>query len=461
VPVRARAVLLFLFVGLTSAAPAQAFNTNPALIPDFKASIHDYVARCQGHPLRVRVNKKTHVYRLREGQKVSVRESGRYFRVRCLPKAFPKWSAERHGNPQAKYFLVSPSLGVHASRFVALFDRNGVPIWWKRDKHKPYDPKILPDGQFVWSRFTNSAFGMPSAPYEEYSLDGRHLRQISAVGVPTDFHDLQVMPNGDYLLNSYVPRNGVDLRAYGGPANATVVDNEIQEVTPSGRVVWRWRSQNHIALSESKAFMPYIIGGPVRLPDGRKAYDIVHLNSIELDGDSLVISTRHTGIYKISRTTGAVEWKLGGTHTPQSLAVIGDPNSSMVVSGQHDARVLADGTVTVHDNRTLVRGSRPRAMRFAIDEDTKTATVLESLTDPDSVYSAFCGSARKLPGGDWVAAWGSSGLITELKPSGERVYALRFGGTRQSHAYRALPVMPGRLSARALIAGMDRMAAHP
>jgi hypothetical protein len=461
--VRGRVLLLLLLLvaGLAPAGSAHAFATNPPLIPAFKPSIHDYVARCvAGHPLRVRIDKKTQAYRLGDGQKVAVKEGGRYFRVRCLPKKFPNWIAERNGNPQAKYFLVTPALGEHGTHFVALFDRNGVPIWWKNQPDKPYDAKLTPDGQFVWTTFTNTQFGIYSVPYVKYSLSGKRLRKIAAPGIPTDFHDMQIMPNGDYLLDSYVPRSGVDLSAYGGPKKATVMDNEIEEVDRAGRLVWLWKSKDHIALSESEPFMKYILNGPVTLPDGRKVYDIVHLNSVEPDGDSLIISTRHTGMYKISRATGAVEWKIGGTQTPQSLTVIGDP-SGQKISGQHDARVLPDGTVTVHDNHTLIGHSRPRAMRFQIDESARTATVLEALTDPGSVYSTCCGSARKLPGGDWVVAWGGSGLITESKPDGERVYSLQFGGTHASHSYRAEPVMPGRLSARALIAGMDAMAGKP
>ena len=143
---------------------------------------------------------------------------------------------------------------------------------------------------------------------------------------------------------------------------------------------------------------------------------------------------------------------------PRSSVSLLPFDPSMVVSGQHDARLLPDGTLTLHDNRTLLAHSKPRAMRFAIDESAGTATELEALTDPQAAYSTCCGSARKLPGGDWVAAWGSSGLVTELTPAGRRVYALRFGGRRGADSYRAFPVLPGRLSIGALRRGMDRMA---
>jgi hypothetical protein len=338
-----------------------------------------------------------------------------------------------------------------------LFDRDGAPVWWMERRTKPHDAKLLPDGNLAWSTFTNGQYASHSVPYEEHRLDGTLVRRIAAVGVPTDGHDLQVLPNGDYLVLSYVPRNGVDLSPYGGPRRATVVDAEVQEVSPRGRRVWRWNSKDHLDLAESAPFMKYIVEGPVKTADGRTAYDIVHINSIEPDGDSLLISMRQTdSVYRVSRTTGAVEWKLGGTRTPQSLTADGDPDDSLVISGQHDARLLPDGTLTLHDNRTL-SARRPRAVRFRIDAAARTATQVEQVTDPASVYSTCCGSARKLPGGNWVMSWGSSGLVTELTPSGRRVFGLRFGGRKGADSYRAVPVMPGQLSIKALRAGMDAM----
>jgi hypothetical protein len=48
--------------------------------------------------------------------------------------------------------------------------------------------------------------------------------------------------------------------------------------------------------------------------------------------------------------------------------------------------------------------------------------------------------------------------VTELTPEGRRLFALRFGGHKGADSYRAVPVLPGQLSRRALRAGMDKMA---
>jgi hypothetical protein len=148
-----------------------------------------------------------------------------------------------------------------------------------------------------------------------------------------------------------------------------------------------------------------------------------------------------------------VLWKLGGTTTPRSLKIIGD--SAPDFGGQHDVRALSDGTITLHDNGTGLRP--PRALRFRINARARTATVIERLVDHQtSPNSPCCGSARKLPRGDWVIDWGDQHLITELTPADQPVFSLSFPG---EFSYRADPVLPGVLSRRALNAAMDHM--HP
>jgi hypothetical protein len=201
--------------------------------------------------------------------------------------------------------------------------------------------------------------------------------------------------------------------------------------------------------------MGAVITNPSPLPGGGVAYDLAHINSVEPAGDSVVISLRHLdAIFKVSRATGAIEWKLGGTRTPESLDVVGEPEGSYVFSGQHDARLQPDGTLTVHDNRTAKKVG-PRALRYRIDEAARTATKVEEIVDPGAVDSLCCGSARRLPGGNWVVSWGYNPLVRELSPKGKLVFGLRFGGGLFS--YRAVPVRPGELSLRSLRTGMDAM----
>jgi hypothetical protein len=186
--------------------------------------------------------------------------------------------------------------------------------------------------------------------------------------------------------------------------------------------------------------------------------DVYHFNSMENDGDGMVISLRHEdAVYRIDKATGAVDWKVGGTTTADSLTVVGDPAVSSgtgIFGGQHDARIYSDGTLTVHDNGTR-RSRPPRSVRYSIDETANTATLLERVTDLEAPNSGCCGGSRKLPGGNWVMAWGQNPFVTELTPAGGRVYKVTF--TQGLFSYRANPVPFGTLSAAAVRGGMDTM----
>jgi hypothetical protein len=186
---------------------------------------------------------------------------------------------------------------------------------------------------------------------------------------------------------------------------------------------------------------------------------MLHVNAVEPDGDGLIVSARHLdAVFRIDRATGRVDWKLGGSFVPgESLAVFGTTAGQAVFGGQHDVRLSGDGSVTVYDNRARTDGM-PAAERFRIDAAARTATRVEHVTNPDVPKSEWGGSARKLPGGNWVVCWGATSRITEQTPAGAVVFALRLG---QRHlSYRAQPLPPGTLAAGALRRGMDRMAAR-
>jgi hypothetical protein len=194
-----------------------------------------------------------------------------------------------------------------------------------------------------------------------------------------------------------------------------------------------------------------------RPPPAERGYDLLHINSVEPDGDGLIVSARHlNAVFRIDRRTGDIDWKLGGTFVPgRSLSVFGVGFQS-VLYGQHDARLAGDGTLTVYDNRSYT-GQPPAAVRFRIDAAARTATKIADLEVPAVRDSRWGGSARMLPGGNWVIGWGGTDLITEQTPAGKVVLSLRLGGYHQP--YRAQGVPRGVVSAAALRRGMDRMAA--
>ena len=485
--VRGRALALLGAVAwlAVAAAPAAArveLTTKPALHPSFRASAADYVSRCvPGTRLRVRVDASggdrvsvagrpersgTFTVKLsrRTGAALSVRVrphgggAVRTHHVRCLPEDFPTWTAERRGAPQAQWYVTTP---VKAPRggYVAIFDSNGTPVWWWRapQTYLPFDAKLLDDGQIAWGHNMDTHFGRrKESEYEERTLDGRLVRFVRTVGSPTDVHDLERLPNGNLLAITYRRREGVDLSPYGGSSHARVWDGEIQELTPAGKRVWRWNSKDHVSPAETGRAWWYDENSPSQPAPAERGYDLLHVNSVAPDGDGLIVSARAlNAVFRIDRATGDIDWKLGGSFVAgESLSVLGIPESEPLFGGQHDARVGRDGTITVYDTRTNPGGA-PAADRFRIDPIARTATRIEHVTEPDIPQSQWGGSARRLPGGNWVVCWGGTDLVTEQTQAGAVVLALRFTGKEET--YRAQPLPPGRVSASALRRAMDRM----
>ena len=86
----------------------------------------------------------------------------------------------------------------------------------------------------------------------------------------------------------------------------------------------------------------------------------------------MLISLRHTdAVYRLDRATGAIEWKLGGTPTDESLAVLNDPLAADPLGAQHDIRYLGDGEISIHDNGTDL-GRAPRAVRYRVEGSSAT-----------------------------------------------------------------------------------------
>ena len=453
----------------------------PALFPDFDPAVSDYVTRCGTSPVAVSVAAPPGTTVAIDGhpaqggmfsQDVQLSPGGAFsfstivgaqtstFRVRCLPPDFPGWTYTRPGTPKANFYIVTPQGGTTpdghtAGGYVAIFDAHGVPVWWRQAAAG--DAKLLSDGTLAW--YTNTAGGTSTPGFEIHRLDGSLVSIWRTVGTNTDIHDFQILPNGDALMLTYPARPGtIDLSPYGiTGANVTVTDAEIQEIAPDGTLVWSWNSKDHIPLSETgQRWWPYV---PVAtLPDGRKAYDYAHINSIEETGNTIVASFRHfDAVYAIDRSTGDIIWKLGGTTRPESLTVLDDPQSGLPLGGQHFARVLPDGTLTLHDNNTFLTPA-PRAVRYRVDLPTRTARFLEQVNDPHVLSSICCGSAQRLGDGSWVMSWGGNPNVTEFGPNGARDFELTF--SLPGFSYRVAVITGGTPSIADLRAGMDAMAAQ-
>jgi hypothetical protein len=462
-------------------AVAPVIGAQPALQPAFNPTVPNYVTRCEpggsvdvtvharGNPVSVDAgtaqtgNFATPVT-LAGGQAFTIQvgtgANAATYNVRCLPEDFPQYTAQVLGTTQAAYYLTTPDFSFKrtdpTSTYVALFDSNGVPVWWYRLSDAiAVDADLDPDGDLSWAVESGgeAAFGLPGKVHVEVrDLDGDLLNTLQTSGTPTDFHEAWPLANGNFLIDSYVPETEVPVQLFGTPFTVNLLNASFQEVEPDGAVAYTWNSAGHI--SPAAGIRYWYFDNPYPGIEG-KVWDYQHINAVMPYEEGYLVSLRNNdAIYYIQASTGDVIWKLGGTPTPQSLKILGEPEVSTAFTSQHDVRVWPDGTVSFFDNGTR-EFQQPRVMRFSIDAAAGTATLIQTLTDPEVSTSACCGSARLLPGGDWVVAWGATPYVEELTPTDGVVFRLTFASS--IFTYRAVPILPGQLSLAALIAGMNAM----
>ena len=248
-------------------------------------------------------------------------------------------------------------------------------------------------------------------------------------GYDLDAHEFLLTPAGTALVMSYliVPW---DLSKLGGRSDGLLETNVVQEIdVESGAVLFEWHTLGTIGLGESYRPAPRERG---------KVHDPYHLNSIALDSDgNFIVSARHTNaVYKIDRGTGELLWRLGGKESTFDMG----PGTTFKL--QHDARPGPNGTITLFDNVAEdlpARGRSSRGIRLALDEDERTASLVEKFEHPDGLLSPTQGSMQPLEGDGAFIGWGGlQPYFTEFDADGRTVFDAHFAteGVESYRAYR-------------------------
>ena len=244
--------------------------------------------------------------------------------ARCLPADFPTWQVTRAGTPASQWYVLSPTAGAGAPAlgnplYVVVADDHGTPVWWTSvTSYRPIDAKLIPGGGGLMFAESGIFFAL-STTYHEVGWDGATLGSIGA-GANIDMHDLIPAQGGGWYAIRYVPRDCVgtgndcaDMTAYGGSTTATIIDGEIVKLDGTGSVVWSWNARDHLAFSEWSDLASAAHTAMAHLDiNGHDYWDINHLNSVEDDGDGVIISSRHLdAVYRINTSDGSVDWKAG------------------------------------------------------------------------------------------------------------------------------------------------------
>jgi hypothetical protein len=244
----------------------------------------------------------------------------------------------------------------------------------------------------------------------QYVIMDSSYREIArfraARGRLPDFHEFLITERNTALVTAHHAVSA-DLTSVGGRRDGRVLVGIIQELAlPSGRLLWEWRSTDHVAVDESYSEE---IGTP---------HDYFHINSVAVDDDdNLIVSARNTwAVYKLHRRTGEVIWRLGGKRSDFEMG------RGTQFAYQHDARPRdGGGRISLFDNGP-VPGTRPesRAITIKLELARKRATLVREHRHLPPVQARVTGSAQVLPNsGDMLVTWGSTGWFSQYGREGE------------------------------------------
>ena len=252
----------------------------------------------------------------------------------------------------------------------------------------------------------------------------------AANGLMADLHEFYLTPEGTALITAYRPRTA-DLRPIGGPAKGQLLTGVAQEIdVASGKLLWEWDSWDHVPLTETMQPFHYrdkIFGTTYR------PFDYFHINSLCLtdDGDVLISGRNTWGIYKVSRTTGKIAWRMNGKKSDYTFG----PGARFY--WQHHVRSFGDTKMTVFDNGAdPVEEKSSRAIVLNIDNDSKHITLAHQYTHPGKVLlSDAMGSAQLLPDGRMFVGWGANPYFSEFAEDGKVLLDARI--TKRDPSFRA------------------------
>ena len=360
--------------------------------------------------------------------------------------------AEGFRSPDSGFLFLGPgpvSLTGSEQYGPLIVDPAGTPVWFR-----PLPPGLqvcnFASARYrgrpvlVWweGKILQSGYGQGEAVVLDH-----HYREIARVraagGRSIDLHALAVTAEGTALFTCYPETVEMDLSSIGAPSNSQVLESIIQEVDiASGRLLFEWRSLQHIPVSASEA--PHA-----------EPYDYLHVNSIEqLPDGNLLVSARHTwALYKLDRRTGTVIWTLGGKRSQFQMG----PGAQF--AWQHDARRHSENVLTVFDNGSngSIRTEREsRGLVLEVDEPRRRVTLRNAYTSPKRLLSGAMGSVQILSGDRVLVGWGVASHTTEFASDGTPLLDLALPAGMYSYRGLSIPWKGHPHHQPALAAARDR-----
>lgn len=155
-----------------------------------------------------------------------------------------------------------------------------------------------------------------------------------------------------------------------------------------------------------------------------------HANSIDIfsNGDYLISGRRTNTLYRISRSTGSILWRLGGTKSDFKIPTEFGGQHAAMVYDQNDTHTL----ISFLDNAFLPPGnpqttnSESRGLLLSLDTTSMTAELITEFPHPNGKYATSRGNMQMLPNKNAWICWTDGSLTSEHTYDGRLIIKARF-----------------------------------
>ena len=320
-------------------------------------------------------------------------------------------------------------------------------ILWRFDRNEQIQTR---DGKMIWSARQHHDWQREDYPAGYYSPEAR----------PS-------IEGGNTLILTHI--NHVKPAI----ADATLEDDRLIEVSPTGAIVWQWVASDHLDefgfSPAARAAIKTAAAAPVGRAGGanaeRRSFDWLHINAATYVGpnrwfdagdrrfapNNVIISSRQSSFIAIVGRDGKIVWRIGPDFLESNelrtlRQIIGQHNPHLIPKGLPGA-----GNLLVFDNGGASGYGAPtpvspdggsvyqRAGSRVLEINPTTLELVWSYTGP-RLFSTNISGAQRLPNGNTLITEGAPGRLLEVTNDRrivwEYIYPVFGGANATNGVYR-------------------------
>lgn len=322
----------------------------------------------------------------------SLPTTGTFPATSTFPTGVPEVSRTvSNTSPQAKGFIVASS-GMTYGNYAVIIDADGTVVWFAEGPIQCSRARMDYEGVNMWMLAVNEDNSTGEVRF--VSMDGQ-IGKDNISGLSNAHHDFAVMP-GKIAAMVWTTAD---------------IDSEstLVEVNSDG---------SGSTTSIFNIGPNLYVGGPSAVGGSTNSY---HCNSILYHSadDSFTIGDRNSNLYVKTSHSGTIQWQLGGSCLNAPAGATHCVGESWRVN--HGHHLLDDGTMLVFNNN---ESGTSHVLEFQLSTaGTLTATLDKDFTF-DAVSSNVLGDVQRLPNGNTLIAYATSGEVIEVDPTWATVQTL-------------------------------------